>query len=461
VKRVYIPKPGKKERRPLGIPTVLDRGKQALAKLALEPQLEAYMEPNSFGFRPARKAMDATWRIRHKFKYGAMYVYDADVEKCFDRISHEALLTKLQVAHPILQRQIQAWLEAGIFENGRPFPSSGSGTPQGGVISPLLANWALDGMQAAIYEAVYTHVGNQKQANQVLYIRYADDFVILSPQIEWLQAAIAAAKRHLERVGLNINEGKTRVIHTVDRAVDGPQGRRIFDFLGFTFSQRRVSRHKRLSLGGKKPRTTQLVPAVLPTKAQVKRHMEELREAMTTCTSSLALIRKLNPIIRGWRNYYKFSDARTYTRLPSDLDMRLYRLIRHWIRPRFNKYGRPTDCWTSQKGYNWVFYARDPATGKLVYLERSATVSWSLKSYNRIDASRSPYDGDLSYWSQHANSSYFQGVLGGNERQAYLLKKHQGKCASCKQGFHASEFAYAQVDHIRPKSQGGSQAWTN
>lgn len=153
IRRVWIPKPGKKEKQPLGIPTVRDRAKQALAKYALEPEWEAMFESNSYGFRPGRSchdAIEAVFSTLHSNK--PKYVYDADIKKCFDNIRHDKLLEKLQT-FPTLRKQIKAWLEAGIMENTEKADyhyqprSNTEGTPQGGVISPLLANIALHGLE--------------------------------------------------------------------------------------------------------------------------------------------------------------------------------------------------------------------------------------------------------------------------------------------------------------------------
>lgn len=140
VRRTYIDKPGSDEKRPLGIPTMADRARQALLKLALEPEWEAKFEPNSYGFRPGRCAHDAIEAIFNFIRLKPKYVLDADIEKCFDQISHSALLDKLQAIQPIT-RLIRGWLKAGIMDGDkRLFPEAG--TPQGSVISPLLANVA-------------------------------------------------------------------------------------------------------------------------------------------------------------------------------------------------------------------------------------------------------------------------------------------------------------------------------
>nr|UTA96760.1 hypothetical protein [Ulva meridionalis] len=147
IRRVYIPKPGTDEKRPLGIPTVKDRAKQALVKMALEPEWEAKFEPNSYGFRPGRSSRDAIEAIHHTLRgsQAGKFVLDADISKCFDKIDHDKLMAKVDT-FPKLGRQIKAWLRSGVFDKGAYLPTS-AGTPQGGVISPLLSNIALHGME--------------------------------------------------------------------------------------------------------------------------------------------------------------------------------------------------------------------------------------------------------------------------------------------------------------------------
>ena len=138
VRRIWIPKLGTEEKRPLGIPTIADRATQALVKLVLEPQWEARFEPNSYGFRPGRSCHDAIEAIFQEIRYKAKYVLDADITKCFDRIDHQALLDKIDT-FALLRRTIKGWLKAGVMDGGQLFPNE-AGTPQGGVLSPLLMN---------------------------------------------------------------------------------------------------------------------------------------------------------------------------------------------------------------------------------------------------------------------------------------------------------------------------------
>jgi RNA-directed DNA polymerase len=151
VRRVWIPKPGSDEKRPLGIPTIENRAQQALAKMALEPEWEARFEPNSYGFRPGRSAHDAIEAVHQSIKYTQKFVLDADIAKCFERINHQALLEKLQT-FSVMRRAVKTWLKAKIMDGDELFPSE-EGTPQGGVISPLLANIALHGLETAITTA--------------------------------------------------------------------------------------------------------------------------------------------------------------------------------------------------------------------------------------------------------------------------------------------------------------------
>jgi RNA-directed DNA polymerase len=170
VRRVWIPKPGKDEKRPLGIPTMRDRATQTLVKLALEPEWEVKFEPNSYGFRPGRSCWDAIKQIHTCINQKPKWVLDADIAKCFDRINHQALLDKIDT-FPRLRRQIRAWLQAGIMDGDALFPSE-EGTPQGGAISPLLANIALHGLEKVAEKAFqYTRKGWYYPIN---VIRYAD-----------------------------------------------------------------------------------------------------------------------------------------------------------------------------------------------------------------------------------------------------------------------------------------------
>jgi RNA-directed DNA polymerase len=234
VRRIWIPKPGKTEKRALGIPTIRDRILQTLAKFSLEPEWEAKFEANSYGFRPGRCCLDALKAIRRCIEQKPKYVLDADIAQCFDRINHQALLRKV-ATFPLLRGVLKGWLKAGIMEKGRLFPSR-QGTPQGGCISPLLANIALHGMEHTLQAAFPPY--RQKQDGKWVYyrlnlIRYADDLVVLHADLGQLLKAKAVLEEWLQPMDLAFKASKTRIVHTLE-AYEGKAG---FDFLGCRIAQ--------------------------------------------------------------------------------------------------------------------------------------------------------------------------------------------------------------------------------
>jgi RNA-directed DNA polymerase len=241
-RRVWIPKPGTEEKRPLGIPTMQDRALQALIKLALEPEWEARFEPNSYGFRPGRSCHDAIAAIFDSIRYKAKYVLDADIAKCFDRIDQRKLLHKLNT-FPTMRRQIKSWLKAGVMDGKELFLTS-EGTPQGGVISPLLANIALHGMENQIKEYVgslrYLGSSPTNRKDSVSLIRYADDFVILHKDLTVVQGCQVIISDWLKDMGLELKPSKTRLAHTLNQTENEKPG---FNFLGFNVRQFSVGKY--------------------------------------------------------------------------------------------------------------------------------------------------------------------------------------------------------------------------
>src|ERR687885_651455 len=218
-RRVWIPKPGRDEKRPLGIPTMYDRALQAIVKAALEPEWEALFEPNSHGFRPGRSCHDAIWQIKNSIQQKAKFVLDADIAKCFDCINHERLLQKLKVKGKVRQ-QIKAWLKSGVIDQGA-FTATSEGTPQGGVISPLLANIALHGLENHIKLFAETlnlrypngaKMSKRDRANSLSLIRYADDFVVLHEDKDVIQRCQDIISEWLKGIVLELKPEKTRLI---------------------------------------------------------------------------------------------------------------------------------------------------------------------------------------------------------------------------------------------------------
>jgi len=258
---------------------MFDRARQALVKLALEPEWEAKFEPNSYGFRPGRSPHDAIEAIFNFIRLKPKYVLDADIEKCFDRIDHDALLAKLS-AIPVINNLVRGWLKAGIFEHGEVF-SSQAGTPQGGVISPLLANITLHDMAIALAQAF---PGIRKP----VIIRFADDFVILHENLETLLRARTFIEAWLANLGLNLKAAKTSITYTLYEH-EGNVG---FDFLGFTIRQFPTGKYR--SRRGYKT-------IIKPSKKAQQRHLLAMAKVIRTHRGSnqTALLAALNPKIRG------------------------------------------------------------------------------------------------------------------------------------------------------------------
>jgi RNA-directed DNA polymerase len=316
LRRVYIPKPGKKEMRGLSIPTMLDRALQALVKLALEPEWEARFEPNSYGFRPGRSPHDAIESIFNFIRLKPKYALDADITKCFDRISHSTILDKLHTIQPI-QRLVRGWLRAGILDHGEMvFPEAG--TAQGGPLSPLLANVALHGLETAVCRAAPSKA-------QPGVIRYADDVVILHHDLDTLHYLQSVTAEWLAGIGLELHPDKTYISHTLESY----NGRVGFDFLGFHIRQYRVGKHRTRTYRGKPGYKT----LIKPSRKALQRQRNKLRDSIQHHRGApqSALVYVLNPVIQGWANYYQYCVAKHDFQI---LDNTLYHQLTRWARYR-------------------------------------------------------------------------------------------------------------------------------
>ncbi|CAO5014946.1 group II intron reverse transcriptase/maturase [Microcystis aeruginosa] len=438
-RRVWIPKPNTDEKRPLGIPTMYERALQALVKLALEPEWEAKFEPNSYGFRPARSAHDAIGAIYISINKKPKYVLDADISKCFDKINHQKLLTKLQT-YPKLRQQIKAWLKSGVMDGKNLFPTN-EGTPQGGVISPLLANIALHGMEERVKQYARTLKGNKSKNEQALtLIRYADDFVILHEDLKVIKECQEIIKQWLAEMGLELKPSKTRISHTLE-TYDDYVG---FDFLGFNIRQYQVGKHH----GAKSSKGVKLgfKTLIKPSAEKVKSHLKKLGEVVNSQKSSPqdALIKRLNPIIRGWSNYYSsVVSSKTFT----DCDYYFFEKLKRWAyrrHPMKNKTWIMRKYWHTEGKDNWVFSTRG---GKNPF-KLARHLDTKIVRYVKVKGDKSPYDGDLIYWSSRMGKHPEM-----PPEKAVLLKRQQGRCAYC--GLYFQDGDILETDHIIPKSKGG------
>ncbi|MFB2896523.1 group II intron reverse transcriptase/maturase [Aerosakkonemataceae cyanobacterium BLCC-F50] len=445
-RRVWIPKPGTEEKRPLGIPTMKDRALQALVKLALEPEWETRFEPNSYGFRPGRSCHDAIEAIFISINKKPKYVLDADIAKCFDRIDHETLLRKLNT-FPTMRRQLKSWLKAGVMDGKQLFPTL-EGTPQGGVISPLLANIALHGLEEMLKQYIETFplkypsgkvMPKRDKRQSLCVIRYADDFVILHENLAVVQKCREIVSEWLKGMGLELKPSKTRLAHTLVQCEQEKPG---FNFLGFYIKQFPQGKHQ--SKQGFKT-------IITPSKEKLKIHYDQIAKVITAhkAVSQAALIKHINPIIRGWANYYATVVSKeAYT----DLDNLVYQKLYAWAKRRHpqkswewvsNKY------WQSIGGDNWVFATK--GSNPLQLLDHADT---PIVRHVKVKGKASPYDGDLVYWSTRMGKSPELST-----RVAELLEKQKGKCTHC--GLHFKNEDVWEIDHIIPKSKNGGKGKNN
>ncbi len=436
IRRVWIPKPGKDEKRPLGIPVMRDRAIQALAKAALEPEWEAKFEENSFGFRPGRSAHDAVEAIFLQIKNKPKFVLDADISKCFDQINHQKLLAKLKT-FPKMRKQVRAWLKADIcdYVKHERTPNH-QGTPQGGVLSPLLSNIALHGMENRIKQIKGAHL-----------TRYADDFVVFHENLEVLKQCQKIICEWLAQFDLELKPSKTKIVHTLNELNDNKPG---FDFLGFNIRQYKVGKYQSGKNQYGKPLGFKTI--IKPSNESVKKHYQKLSDTIKRLNAApqVKLISELNPIIRGWCNYFKSVCSK-------EIFSELYRLthirIRRWAdrrHPRKKKHWVTGKYWTTIGNDHWVFGCKyKDNIFELIKHPQTAIIR-----HTKVKGERSPYDDNTFYWAKRMKKHPEL-----KDSTAKMLHKQDGKCNWC--GLPFQEDDVIEDDHIIPRKAGGNNSLKN
>jgi RNA-directed DNA polymerase len=435
LRRVYIPKSDGKTMRPLGIPTMKDRAQQALYLLALAPVGETTADKNSYGFRQQRSCADA---IEQCFKAlrsaNTQWILEGDIKSCFDKISHDWLL-----AHVLMDRVIlQKWLKSGYMEK-HVLHESTDGTPQGGIISPALANCALDGLERLLQEKYpagkrLKSLGGEKPC--VNLVRYADDFVITSKSKELLEGEIKPlVEQFLQKRGLELSPTKTVITH-VEHG---------FDFLG-----QNVRRYPNGKL------------FITPSKKNVGTFLKGIRRTIKAAhgVSAADLIDQLNPKIRGWANYHRHVvSKRTF----GHVDRNIFSSLWQWARRRHpNKSPR----WFKPKYFDrrgnrdWSFFGEtcdDEGRPTKVWLYYAK--STPIKRHVKVKGEANPYDPTYETYFEEREGAHMLETFRGTRTLRYLWYEQRGLCTQCN--IKITRITGWRLHYCVPRVKGGSTGATN
>ena len=429
LRRIYISKKNGKKRA-LGIPAMSCRAMQALYLLALDPVAETTADPNSYGFRPQRSTADAIEQCFTALgnRQSAPWILEGDIRSCFDGISHAWLLAHI----PMEKAMLKKWLKSGYIEENTLYPTE-EGTPQGGILSPVLANLTLDGLERRLRER-FPKTTVKGIAAKVNFVRYADDFIVTAASQEVLEQDIKPlVEAFMQERGLELSSEKTRITHIEEG----------FDFLG---------QHVRKYKTGK-----QYKLLIKPARKNVHAHLEKIRAIIkkNQTLSAGRLILLLNPIIRGWAQYHQHVVSADVFR---DVDDAIYRRLRQWMKRRHPK---KANRWITKKyfktsgGNNWVFSGEK--AGQVYHLAETASVP--IKRHAKVKAQANPYDPAWETYYEKRLDVHIADTLKGKQGLIHLWKEQNGRCPMCQQtitkitGWHSH--------HLEWRSKGGPDTAAN
>lgn len=443
IKRTYIDYPNGK-RRPLEILTIEDKAKQMLAYLALYPQWEASFESASDGFRPGRSVQDAMEAIFLEISKKPKWVLDAYISTSFEEINHQYLLEKCNT-YPEMQSQLRVWLKAGILDR-----EEYAFSVQGGIISPLLFNIALHGIQETLDKYINSlggHCRNNRQAFKYFYSR--DDSVFMHADKKVIEGSIPVIQNFLEPIGLELHPTKTRLVHTLKSYEGKLPG---FTFLGFDINQ--IEKQVKMrAVYRKHPSKQTFVTLIKPSKEGVKRHKRKLREVIRRSRgiSQERLIQKLNRIIRSWSLSKR---TQISSKMFQTMDRYVFFHLWKWARkrhPKMSRYKLKEKYWHKVGSRNWVFGVK---RNDIVSFQLQLHSKIIIKRFAKIKGKASPFDGNRIYWAKRCGKSLIIPNI-----QARLIKEQNGRCGLCGKAFLPEDII--ERDHIIPKALEGKNLITN